>query len=191
MALEAKRGLRGLQQRLCLAGVNVVATDATDAGLGMRRTVEVGMCSRVATQAIGVHIFGRGLGGIENLGHVAAAVHVRLARAVAALAGCPGFAMLQGYLGMRIVGELLGHLVMAGGAGFAAHIIRGIGILDRRGSRLVAGRRSRQHGNAQHSCAQNQHPTSSQSRHLARSRTNQQLRDRPIFMHQNTASGAL
>jgi hypothetical protein len=51
VALEAKRGLRSLQQRLFLAAVDAVAAGAADAGLGMRRTIEVGMRSRVAAQA--------------------------------------------------------------------------------------------------------------------------------------------
>ena len=51
VALEAERGLRRLEQRLFLAAVDVVATDAADGGLGMGRTVEVGMRSRVAGQA--------------------------------------------------------------------------------------------------------------------------------------------
>jgi hypothetical protein len=41
----------------------------------------------------------------------------------------------------------------------------------------------RQHGGADHPGAQHQHPTSSQSRHLSRSRIVRQSRYRPITMH--------
>ena len=69
----------------CFAGgvhchVNRVATDAAHIGLGVGRAHEVGMRSGVATEALGVNVFGRGLGGIEDLGYVAAAGHVLAAR---------------------------------------------------------------------------------------------------------------
>ena len=78
----------------------------------------------MAAQALGVHLFGRGLGGIEDLRHVAAALHVRLARAVAVLAGHAVVAVQQSHLGVRVGGKFLGHLFMAGGAGLATHKIR-------------------------------------------------------------------
>ena len=93
VALIAERGLGRLEQRLLLAAVNVVAADAADARLGMRSTFEVGMRSRMAAQARGVHLFRRSLGRVEDLGYVAAAVNVRLARAVATLAGDPFLAV--------------------------------------------------------------------------------------------------
>jgi hypothetical protein len=45
------------------------------------------MRSSVAALALGVYLFRRSLGGIEDLRHVAAALDVRLARPVAVLAG--------------------------------------------------------------------------------------------------------
>ena len=45
VALEAERGLRSLEQRLCFAAVNAVATDAADVGLGVRRTRRSSGCA--------------------------------------------------------------------------------------------------------------------------------------------------
>ena len=193
VALEAERGLRGLEQVLrSLAGVDAMATDAAYPRLGVGRAQEVGMRTRVAVQALRVHLFGRGLGRIEDLGGVAARRDMRAAGAMAGLAGDPVIAMLQGQLAVRVVGELTGHLIVATRTGFGAHKIRGrgrLGLCGRlgrrgglRGRRLLAGRGRGQQGNAQDDCAQQPHP-SSQSRPSARNRTNQELRDRPVLMH--------
>ncbi len=60
--------------------------------------------------------------------------------------------MLQGQLGVRVVGKALGHLFVAVRAGFSAHKIRRRGWLGLRGGlrgrRLIARRGRRQHGNA-------------------------------------------
>ena len=132
VALEAEVRLRSLQQRLFLAGVNVVAADAAYVGLGVRRPVEVGMRSRVAPKALLIHFLGRSLGGIEDLGDIAAALHVRSARTMAAFAVHAGCAMLCRKLGVRIAFKLLGYLVMAGGADFAADVCTWCGVLGRR-----------------------------------------------------------
>ena len=87
MALKTEPGLRSLE-KLCrfLALVNAVAADAANPSLGMRRAIEIGMRPGMAPEALCIDLFGCGLGGVENLGYVAAAVHVRLSRAVAAFA---------------------------------------------------------------------------------------------------------
>ena len=87
VALEAKRGLRSLEQCILLAAVNAMAAGAADVGLGVRRAIEIRMRARVAAQALGIDVFGGGLGGIEYLGDVAASGYVLAARAVAVLAG--------------------------------------------------------------------------------------------------------
>ena len=82
------------------------------------------MRSRVAAQALGIHLFGRGLGGIEDLGHVAAA-HPR--------APCPRRgSSRRSRRRCRASGpfwcadwwrNLLATSVVAGGAGIGAHKI--------------------------------------------------------------------
>src|ERR1700683_802052 len=74
VALEAERRLRNLQQVFFfLALMNAVAANTADLRLGVGRAVKVRVRSRVTGQALGVHLFGRVLRGIEYLAHVAAA----------------------------------------------------------------------------------------------------------------------
>ncbi len=142
----------------------------------------------MAAQALRIHIFGRGLGGIEDLGRIPAARNVLAARTVAVLAGHAIAAVHQRHLGVRIVGESLGDFVVAAGAGFRAHKLRLYGCLGlscgRFGPRIRFGRLSSQSTSAQNPCAKHQHQTGSQSRPLARSRIILQLRKRPIPMHE-------
>ena len=118
VALVAERGLRRLKKRLFLAAVNIVATDAADTGLGVRGTREVGVRAGMAAQALFIHFLGGGLGGIEDLGHVAAAGYVFASGAMAVLAGdAAGVAVHQGHPGVRVRSKSLGHLFVTGGAG--------------------------------------------------------------------------
>ena len=122
VAPKAKCWLRSLKQRFPVAfGVHAVATHTTHAGLRMRRTIEVGMRSRMATQALGIHIPGRGLSGIEDLGHVPTASHVLTACPVAVLAGHSIVAVHQRHFGVRVIGESLYHLFVARSADFRAY----------------------------------------------------------------------
>ncbi len=128
MALEAKLRLRGLQQlRLRVTVMNAVATGATDAGLGMRRAQEVGMRSRVAAQAGRIQVLRRKLAQLNDLGNVAAALYVGLARPVTALAGRARAIVPQRKLRVRVVAELLGHIGVAGGANVRTDKVGGIG----------------------------------------------------------------
>ncbi len=87
VALEAERRLRSLQQCFFFfALVNAVAANAADVRPGVGRAVKVRVRCRVTGQALGVHLFGRVLRGIEYLGYVAAASHVFRAGTVAAFA---------------------------------------------------------------------------------------------------------
>ena len=61
--------------------------DATDVGYGMSGLREVRMLAGVTCEAMGVSIFCRGFGGIEDFGRVAVAVDVGFAVTVAAFAG--------------------------------------------------------------------------------------------------------
>lgn len=161
VALKAEHGLSSLQQFfLIVATVNTVAAHATYARLGMRRTLEVGVRSRVAAQACLINLRKCGLGRIEDFGDVARAFNVSLARAVARLAGDPGLAVLKGQLAVRIVDELFGLGLVACGADFGSDIIRRIRVLDLRSRRLrcigLGGGLSQSRG-ADQNCAQEQH----------------------------------
>ena len=114
--------------RFRVALVHAVAADAPYVGLGVRRTFEVRMRSRVAGQTCGVHVLGRSFGGIENLGGVAATIHVGLARSVAAFAGDPALAMHLRDLGVRIVSKFLRGLFVAGRARFRTNELARIGL---------------------------------------------------------------
>ena len=172
VALEAERGLRSLEQRLRFAAVNAMATNATDAGLGVRRTHEVRVCSRMTGEALGVDILGRSLGGIEDLSHVAAAGHVLAAGAMAVLAGdAIGISVHQRHLGMRVGGEILGHVSVTGGAGIRADELGVTGRRGRRGLSFGSRWRSGQRGCRQKACSQQEHQKHSQSRPFPGSRT--------------------
>jgi len=155
--------------------MDIVATGAAYVSLGVRRTIEVGMRCRMASQALGIYFFGRGLGGIEDLGDIPAALDVGSARTMATLAVHAGRAMLRRELGMRVAGEFLGHLFVAGGADLSTHIRVRSRILGLRRGRLCSwvglGRGSSQSSGAQDARAKHHNQTSSQSRQLPRSRT--------------------
>src|ERR1035437_9758101 len=93
-----------------------MATRATYAALGMRRTLKVRMRASVAAQAGFILLFGSHLGELLNLGYVAAAFDMGLARSVAAFARRALATMLQRELGMWVRAELFGNLGMAGRA---------------------------------------------------------------------------
>src|ERR1035437_2771851 len=107
-----------------------MATRATYAALGMRRTLKVRMRASVAAQAGFILLFGSHLGELLNLGYVAAAFDMGLARSVAAFARRALAAMRQGKLGVRIRLKLLGYLCMAGRANIRADKISRILCLD-------------------------------------------------------------
>src|ERR1035437_509957 len=131
VALVAKLRLRGLQQFLFgVARVHAMATRATYAALGMRRTLKVRMRASVAAQAGLVDLLHRQLADLLNLGYVAAAFDVGLAATMAAFARRALAAMRQGTLGVRIRLKLLGYLCMAGRANIRADKISRILCLD-------------------------------------------------------------
>ncbi len=87
VALEAERRLRSFQQRFFfLVLMNAVAANAAEVRPGVGRAVKVRVRCRVAGQALGVHLFGRVLRGIEYLGYVAAPFDVGGSGTMAALA---------------------------------------------------------------------------------------------------------
>src|ERR1019366_3797112 len=99
--------------------------DAADPGLGVGSTLEVRVRARVAAQAGRIHLLLGQLGQHLDLGYVAAAFYVGLARPVAALAGHAVAAMLQRELGMRVVLKLLDYIGVAGRADLRAKEIGG------------------------------------------------------------------
>jgi nitrate/TMAO reductase-like tetraheme cytochrome c subunit len=114
-----------LQQFQRLLLVNAVATRAAYARLRMRRTLEVRVLARMTSQAGLVHFLRRVLVRIEDLRHIAAAVHVGLARSVAALAACAVLAVHLRNLRMRIVRESLRHILMTGCTCLGSDIVGG------------------------------------------------------------------
>ena len=122
MALIAERGLRSLEQSLLLAAVNAVATGATDAGLGVRRALEVGMRPRVAAQALASTSLIEALAGSKILvtspppATCSLPAPWQFSQVTPLLLPC-----ISAIFGVRIVGEPLGHLLVACGAGVGAH----------------------------------------------------------------------
>lgn len=84
------------------------------------------MRRRVTPQARRIHLFGSRLGGAEDFGQIAARLHMGAARAVTALAGRPGFAVLLGKQAVRIGCEVLRLIHMAGRANLSPDKIRRI-----------------------------------------------------------------
>lgn len=122
MASEAEIRLCCLEQRgLLLALVNAVAADATHVRLGVRRAIEVGMLARVAAQAALIQCLRACLGGIEDLRHISAAVHVLFARAMAVLARNAALAVHERHFGVRVLCKSLGDFFMAGNAGLGSN----------------------------------------------------------------------
>ncbi len=106
VALEAKSRLADLQER-CFRSrfVHTVATETTNARLGVRRPEEVGMGVGMAAHAGRIHFLRRELTQLNDLGGIATGIHMGLAGTMATLAGCARAAMLESQLGMRIVGH--------------------------------------------------------------------------------------
>lgn len=152
VALVAEGRLRSLEEGLYLAVVNVVASDAAYVALGVSRGVMTPVLCLVASQALGVHFLGGSIGGVEDLGFVAA-LNMRMARAVATLAIDPGGAVHLRRHGMRIVGKVAGNLLVADSANVGAHQIlrgrvprlRGCRVADWIGSRWGSGQSGRGH----------------------------------------------
>jgi GNAT superfamily N-acetyltransferase len=119
VALEAKRRLRSFQQLFFLALMNAVAAGTADVRFGVGRAVKVRVRPRVTGQALGVNLFSRVLSWIEDLARVAAALHMRLASAVAVLTSnaCAGVAMHQRHFGMRVFWKSFGYFRVTAGAG--------------------------------------------------------------------------
>ena len=174
VALEAKSRLRSLEQRFFLAAVNAVATGAADVGLGVRRTHEIRMRAGVTAQAFGVDFFARSLGGIEDLGYIAAAGYMFAACAMAVLAGhAIRVPVHECHLGVWIGGEVFGLFGMAGGASVSTDKfgVRGRswrcgcrrGRICRRSLRFSSRRTSDKYRRAKHAGGEQEHQRRSRS----------------------------
>src|SRR5215469_13778322 len=139
-----------------------MARDAAYIGLGVRRAVEIGMLARVAGQTGLVDLFSRGLGRIEDLGCIAAAIHMSFTHSVAAFAGYASSAVLEGQTTMRIVDEFLANFIVAGCACFRTHKVAWSGFCGASGgcSSLRGGGYCR---GAENACAKQQQEKYSQS----------------------------
>jgi hypothetical protein len=94
------------------------------------------MRARVALQAGGIDLFGRGLGRVEDFGYVPAAFNVSAARTVATFAIRTRHAVLVHKLCVRIALEFLGYFFVAGRTNITAYIGAGCSVLCLRSGRL-------------------------------------------------------
>jgi hypothetical protein len=129
VALVAERRLRRLEQSLFLARVNVVAAQAANVTFGMRGAIEVLVLALMAAQALGVDIRNARGRGVEDLGLVAACLHMRFSRAVAVFASHALAAVHLGHLGVRVGREALGHFFVTGRAHLGADKVPRRGVL--------------------------------------------------------------
>ena len=106
--------------------MNAVAAQAVDIALPVSTVLKVRMCRSVAGEALFGHNLGRGLAELKNLRHVPAAIHVRLAGAVAAFAGYAFAGMFQRQPRMRVVCEFFGNVRVTGLAGLRPDKLIGI-----------------------------------------------------------------
>ena len=124
MALVAERGLIRFEQGgLRLGLVDTVATGAADESIAMSGPVKIRVIANMAGQASRFSLFWVGFGELKDLRRVPAAVDMGLAGSVAALACHSLAAVLKCQLGMRIPGEALHLVLMAGGARFLSGIV--------------------------------------------------------------------
>jgi hypothetical protein len=76
----------------------------------------------MATEAGRIDLLGRQLVEADDLGDIATAIHVGLTWTVATLAGGASAAVLERQLGVRIVGQAIGYILVACGARIVANI---------------------------------------------------------------------
>lgn len=146
VTLEAELRLRGSQQLIRnRAGVYAVAGQAAYVGIAMGRALKVGVLPLVAAKALLIHLLCRGLGGIEDLRCIAAALRVRLAGTVTAFTGDACAAMLLSQPAVRVLRKFLSDLFVAACAGVCSHKVTRSGLgfslfysLGRCGCRLSA-----------------------------------------------------
>ena len=125
MALVAERGLTLFEQGgLRLGLVDTMAAGAADESIAVGGPVKIRMIFRMAGQASCSDLFWSCFGELKDLRRLAAAVNVGLAGPVATLACHALAAVLKCQLGMRIPGEALHLVLMAGGAGLGADVVR-------------------------------------------------------------------
>ena len=103
---------------LVFADVNAVAAYAAHVVFGVGGALEVCVLTLVAAETFRVDFLDGGLGWIKDLGYIAAAIDVGLARPVATFAGDSGLAVNLRKLGMRIGSEALCSFFVAGCADF-------------------------------------------------------------------------
>lgn len=104
-----------------------VATDATDVTLGMRRSREIGMTLSVAAETEGIDRLGGNSGWVCDERNIAVVLGVRLAVAVADIAGDAIPSVSVDRFSMRTRGESFDQFCMAGrtGSGWRLRCCRG------------------------------------------------------------------
>jgi len=116
VALKAKLGLLHIEQMFRRAGrMGGVATDAANIASAVGRALKVCVLAAMACLAFFIHLLGRGRGRVEDQCSVAA-LCMRLAGPVTALAGHALGAVDRHWLAMRIIGKLPHDLFVTGRA---------------------------------------------------------------------------
>ena len=124
MALVAEGGLARFEQRGLRFGlVDAVAAGTADKGIAMGGPLKIRMIANMTGQASLSNLFRGCCREAKDLGRIPAAIDMGLAGSVAALACHSLAAVLKCQLGMRISGEALHLVLMAGGAGFLSDIV--------------------------------------------------------------------
>ena len=135
MAGEAELGLFGLQQVLLrFRSVNAVTAETADVGLRMRGTIEVRVRSGVAAKAGRADVFSAELVEAADLGDIATAFNVGLARSVAAFAGHTFAGVLKSETTVGIRSEFRRDIRVTSGTGLLADEIRRVRCRLRLGS---------------------------------------------------------
>jgi hypothetical protein len=129
MALVAEGGLIRFEQGGLRFGlVDTVAAGAADESIAMGGPVKIRVIANMASQASLSNLFRGRCCESKDLGRIPAAIDMGLAGSVAALAGHSLAAVLKCQLGMRISGEALHLVLMAGGTGIGSDVVRrGVG----------------------------------------------------------------
>ena len=119
----AERRLRNFEQaRFVLNAVDGMATEAAQAGLRVRRAIEIGVRPRMTAKAGGINLLGRRRPEPEDLRYVPTRADMRQTRSMAAFAGDSFAVVHQRETRMRVRGKTLGHVCVAGHAGIGANV---------------------------------------------------------------------
>ena len=162
MALVAEGGLIRFEQGGLRFGlVDTVATGAADESIAMGGPVKIRVIANMASQASLSNLFRGCCCESKDLGRIPAAIDMGLAGSVAALACHSLAAVLKCQLGMRISGEALHLVLMAGGAGLLLRqsLPDSLPSWTKKSPQLAAQRHARSDARERDQQDENRHPT--------------------------------